>query len=75
MILAKSDPIVPAETIRAAFAQVGKPKRRLGVEGDHYSIYGGDGTDEASQAADGWFSAHFAASVPERACGARDSGC
>src|SRR5207244_9324735 len=39
MLLARSDPIAPPETIRAAFARAGEPKRLVEVEGTHYSVY------------------------------------
>ena len=62
MILAKDDPISPPDSIRAAFARAGEPKRLLEVEGSHYSVYPwsrGRSADQASQAATEWFAEHL----------------
>ena len=59
MILARNDVIVPPDSIRAAFARAGEPKRLLEIEGGHYSVYTGPGADEAGQAATEWFAEHL----------------
>jgi fermentation-respiration switch protein FrsA (DUF1100 family) len=59
MILARNDVIVPAESIRDAFARAGEPKRLLEIEGGHYSVYRGKGADEAAKAATEWFTEHL----------------
>jgi len=59
MILAKDDMITPPDSIRAAFARAGEPKRLLELEGGHYSVYRGSGADEASRAAVDWFTRHL----------------
>ncbi len=59
MILAKDDQITPPDSIRAAFARAGEPKRLLELEGGHYSVYRGSGADEASRAAVDWFTRHL----------------
>jgi hypothetical protein len=59
MILAEDDPISLPDSIRAAFARAGEPKRLLEVEGSHYSVYPwrkGRSADQAIQAATAWFS-------------------
>ena len=61
MLLTKSDAISPPDSIRAAFARAGEPKRLMELEGGHYSLYGGPGADQASRAAADWFSQHLAA--------------
>ena len=66
MILAQDDPISPPDSIRAAFARAGEPKRLLEVEGGHYSVYPwskGQSADQASQAATEWFAEHLVAST------------
>jgi fermentation-respiration switch protein FrsA (DUF1100 family) len=59
MILARSDAIVPPDTIRQAFARAGEPKHLLEIEGGHYSVYNGPGAEEAGQAATEWFTEHL----------------
>src|SRR5207249_11039718 len=59
MILAKGDSISPPDSIRAAFARAGEPKRLLEVEGGHYSVYTGPGADEAGPSATEWFAEHL----------------
>ena len=58
MFLAKSDPIAPPETIRAAFARAGGPKRLVEVEGTHYSVYL-EAADATSRAAVEWFTEYL----------------
>ena len=58
MLLAKNDPIAPPETIRAAYARAGEPKRLVEVEGTHYSVYL-EAADEASRAAVDWFTEYL----------------
>jgi hypothetical protein len=60
MILAKDDRISFPDTIRAAFARAGEPKRLLEVEGGHYSVYRGDVADQAGRAAAEWFTQRLA---------------
>jgi fermentation-respiration switch protein FrsA (DUF1100 family) len=62
MILAKDDAIAPPELGRSAFARAGEPKRLLEIDGGHYSVYRGQGADEAGRAAGDWFSEHLTAS-------------
>jgi uncharacterized protein len=64
MILAKNDSISPPDSIRAAFARAGEPKRLVELEGGHYSVYRGPCADEASRAAADWFSQHLVAARP-----------
>ena len=71
MILAKDDRISFPDTIRAAFARAGEPKRLLEVEGGHYSVYRGDVADRAGRAAAEWFAEHLSASAPATAAGLR----
>jgi fermentation-respiration switch protein FrsA (DUF1100 family) len=62
MILAQDDPISLPDSIRAAFARAGEPKRLLEVEGSHYSVYPwskGRNADQAIQAATAWFTEHL----------------
>jgi fermentation-respiration switch protein FrsA (DUF1100 family) len=72
MILAQEDPISLPDSIRAAFARAGEPKRLLEVEGSHYSVYPwskGWSADQAIQAATEWFAEHLvegAATGPSR---------
>jgi fermentation-respiration switch protein FrsA (DUF1100 family) len=61
MILTRNDEVSPPDTIRAAFARAGEPKRLLELEGGHYSLYRDPGADEASRAATDWFVRHLAA--------------
>ncbi|HMC36804.1 MAG TPA: alpha/beta hydrolase [Actinomycetota bacterium] len=58
MFLAKSDPIAPPETIRAAFARAGEPKRLVEVEGTHYSVYL-EAADETCRGAVEWFTEYL----------------
>jgi uncharacterized protein len=58
MLLAKNDPIAPPETIRAAFARAGEPKRLVEVEGTHYSVYL-EAAEEASRWAVEWFTEYL----------------
>jgi fermentation-respiration switch protein FrsA (DUF1100 family) len=60
MFLAKSDPIAPPDTIRAAFARAGEPKRLVEVEGTHYSPYL-EAAAQTSRGAVDWFSEHLKA--------------
>ena len=60
MFLAKSDPIAPPDTIRAAFARAGEPKRLVEVEGTHYSPYLEAAAQTSREAVD-WFSEHLKA--------------
>ena len=53
MILAKNDAISPPDSIRAAFARAGEPKRLVEVEGGHYTVYRGKGADQASRCGGG----------------------
>jgi hypothetical protein len=62
MFLAKSDPIAPPDTIRAAFARAGEPKRLVEVEGTHYSPYL-EAAAETSRGAVDWFSEHLKGAV------------
>jgi fermentation-respiration switch protein FrsA (DUF1100 family) len=64
MILTKNDAISSPDSIRAAFAHAGEPKRLLELEGGHYALYRGPGADEASRAAADWFSQHLTCSGP-----------
>ncbi|RWA53424.1 hypothetical protein AU476_13955 [Cupriavidus sp. UYMSc13B] len=61
MILAKGDAITPPDSIRAAYARAGEPKRLLEIEGGHYTVYRGTGADEAGHAATEWFKTHLGA--------------
>src|SRR6266704_5622621 len=67
MILAKDDQITPPDSIRAAFARAGEPKRLLELEGGHYSVYPwskGQSADQAGQAATEWFAEHLVEAAP-----------
>jgi fermentation-respiration switch protein FrsA (DUF1100 family) len=59
MILARNDAIVPPDSNRKAFGRAGEPKRLLEIEGGHYTVYSGQGADEAGQAATEWFTTHL----------------
>ncbi len=59
MILARNDAIVPPDSNRKAFGRAGEPKRLLEIEGGHYTVYSGQGADEAGRAATEWFTTHL----------------
>jgi fermentation-respiration switch protein FrsA (DUF1100 family) len=60
MFLAKSDPIAPPDTIRAAFARAGEPKQLVEIEGTHYSPYL-EAAAQTSRGAVEWFNEHLKA--------------
>lgn len=59
MILAREDKWTPPALIREAYARAGEPKQLIELDGDHYTVYTGEGQRAAADAAAHWFKAHL----------------
>lgn len=59
MILAREDKWTPPALIREAFGRAGEPKQLLELDGDHYTVYSGEGQKDAAHVAAQWFKAHL----------------
>jgi uncharacterized protein len=68
MVVARGDHLTPADLALEAYGRALEPKRLELLPGGHFDAYVGDGFEQASRAATGWFAQHLlAGGVPARA--------